>query len=253
MILNYNNTPIYYEKHGQGPVVVLIHGFLESSTMWKQLVSALDKTKTLIAIDLPGQGKSGCLGEVHTMEMMAEVVHRILEELGVSKATFIGHSMGGYVALAYAEAHEKTVEALILLNSTTLADSPERKINRDRSLKVINKDAGLYIKMAIDNLFVENTRDQYASEIENLKKEALQFPAEGIKANILGMKIRKDQTSFLKNFNKVKIMISGIQDPLISSESSKTVALQTNSELIMVSGGHMGMIENFNEIVKIYF
>lgn len=252
MILNFNNTPIYYEKQGKGPALILLHGFLESSTMWKQLISILAERKTIISIDLPGHGKSGCISKVHSMELMAEVVHKVLEVERIQSATFMGHSMGGYVALAFVEMYNDRVESLILLNSTPEEDSPERKTNRDRSIKVIESNPEVYIKMAIDNLFVESTRDVYASEIEKLKKEALQFPVEGIKANILGMKIRRKRNSVLKNFTNVKIMISGIQDPLIPLEGSKNMALRTNSNLILVSGGHMGMIENFDEVLKIF-
>lgn len=252
MLLNYNHTPIYYEKQGEGPALILLHGFLESSTMWKQLISVLSERKTIISIDLPGHGKSGCISEVHSMELMAELVYKVLEEERIQSATFMGHSMGGYVALAFAEMYNDMVDKLILLNSTPDEDSLERKINRDRSLKVIAKNPQVYIKMAIDILFVENTHDLYASEIEKMKKEALEFPVEGIKAAILGMKIRKNRISVLKNFRKVKIMISGIQDPLVALESSKKLAIQSNSDLILVSGGHMGMIENFEEIIKIF-
>jgi pimeloyl-ACP methyl ester carboxylesterase len=252
MILKFNNTPIYYEKHGKGPALFLIHGYLESSTMWGKLISILATRNTIVSIDLPGFGKSGCLSEVHSMELMAEVVHKVLEEERFDSATIMGHSMGGYVALAFAEIYPHRADKLILLNSTAEEDSPERKINRDRSLKVISKNPEIYIKMAIDNLFVESTQDLYASEIEKLKKEALNFPVEGIKAAILGMKIRKNRISVLKNFRNVKIMICGIQDPLLALESSKNEALQTNTHLILVSGGHMGMIENFDQIVKIF-
>lgn len=252
MILKFNSTSIYYEKQGEGPALILLHGFLESSTMWGELIAVLTKRNTIISIDLPGFGKSGCLSETHSMELMAEVVHKILEKEKIQSATFMGHSMGGYVALAFAEIYQQRVDKLILLNSTPEEDSPDRKMNRDRSLKVISKNPEIYIKMAIDNLFVESSQDLYASEIEKLKKEALEFPVEGIKAAILGMKIRKNRISVLKNFTNIKIMIAGIQDPLIDLESSKDLALQTNSDLILVSGGHMGMIENFDEVIKIF-
>lgn len=252
MILKFNNTPIYYQIEGNGPALILLHGFLESSTMWEKLVSVLAERNTIISIDLPGFGKSGCISEVHSMELMAEVAHKVLEKEKIQSATFMGHSLGGYVTLAFAEIYPQRVDKLILLNSTSEEDSPERKINRDRSLKVISKYPEIYIKMAIDNLFVENTWETYASEIEKLKREALEFPVEGIKAGLLGMKIRKNRVSVLKNFRNVKIMISGIQDPLLPIECSKNEALQTNSDLILVSGGHMGMIENFDEIVKIF-
>ena len=154
MIFLYKNIPIYYKTFGKGPVIVLLHGFLESSTMWKKLIPEFSKNNFLVTIDFPGHGKSGVISETHSMELMAEVVHELLKELNIASATFIGHSMGGYVALAYAELYEKEAEKLILLNSTPQADSEERKENRDRSIEIVGKVPEAYISMAIGNLFV---------------------------------------------------------------------------------------------------
>src|SRR5690606_15239375 len=186
------NIPIYYENMGKGPAVVLLHGFLESSTMWKPLLPQLSKNHFVITLDFPGHGKSGVISETHTMEMMAEVLHKLLKELHIESATFIGHSMGGYVALAYAELYGPEVEKLILLNSTAAADTEERKDNRDRSIDIVGKVPEAYISMAIGNLFAERSREKFAFEIEALKNEANSFPVEGIQAAIRGMRDRKD-------------------------------------------------------------
>ncbi len=156
MIYPYKNIPIYYETFGKGPAIVLLHGFLESSTMWKPLIPQLSKNNLVVTIDFPGHGKSGVISEIHSMELMAEVVDEIIQQLQISTATFIGHSMGGYVALAYTELFSEKVEKLILLNSTPVSDSEERKENRDRALKVIDKNPQAYISMAIGNLVCRN-------------------------------------------------------------------------------------------------
>ncbi len=248
MILNYNNTPIYYEIQGKGPALVLLHGFLESITMWEPLIPKTIENKTVITIDLPGHGKSGCIGKVHSMELMAEVVHYILKYHTIKSATFMGHSMGGYVALAYAEMYDAEVNTLILLNSTPAEDSADRKRNRDRLLKVISSNPNAFIEMAIRNLFTEETQEKYASEIQKMKNEALKFPIEGIIATIKGMKNRKDRTLILKKFSKEKYMICGIHDPIIPFKDSETLATLSGSELIKVNGGHMSLIENYDEI-----
>ena len=252
MILNYNHTQIYYKLEGRGPAIVLLHGFLESSTMWDRFIPKITGGKTIIVIDLPGHGKSGCISETHSMELMAEVLNSVLKKHKINSATLIGHSMGGYVALAFTELYNHKVDKLILLNSTPAADSEERKQNRDRALKVIAQNSKAFISMAISNLFVESAQDKYASEIQKMKDEAYTFPIEGITAAILGMKNRKDRSFVLKKFDKEKLMICGLKDPLIPYEASKSLALQTKTSLIKVSGGHMSMIENFDEIVKIH-
>lgn len=251
MILNYNYTQIYYTIEGQGPVLVLLHGFLESSTIWDSFILKMASGKTIITIDLPGHGKSDCLSEVHSMELMAEVVNVVLKENEIEVATFIGHSMGGYVALAFAELYTDKVDKLVLLNSTTAKDSKERKRNRDRAIKIIGQNPEAFISMAISNLFIESERDQYAREIQKMKEEANTFPIKGITAAILGMRNRTDRSFVLKKFNKEKLMICGLKDPLISYEVCKILALETGTALKNVSGGHMSLIENLEEIVKI--
>jgi len=252
MILNYYNTPIYYEIQGKGPAVVLLHGFLESSLMWERFIPKIINTKTIFTIDFPGHGKSGIVGDVHTMELMADIVHDILERHKIKSATFIGHSMGGYVALTYTELYEDAVEKLFLLNSTPAEDSADRKINRERAMNLISRNPRSFISITIGNWFDMNSHDQFASEIKNMLEEALKFPVEGIMATILGMKNRKDQTLTLKNFSKDKYMICGIKDPIISIEDSKILALRTETKIKIVDGGHLGLIENFDEIVKFF-
>ena len=110
MTFHYKNIPIHYKTFGNGPGIVLLHGFLESATMWKSLIPQLSKNKFVITIDFPGHGKSGVISEIHTMELMAEVVNELLLHLQISSATFIGHSMGGYVSLAFTELFPEKVE-----------------------------------------------------------------------------------------------------------------------------------------------
>ncbi|SRX52381.1 alpha/beta fold hydrolase [Aequorivita sp. CIP111184] len=244
MTFHYKNIPIHYEISGNGPSLVLLHGFLESSTMWNSLIPQFSKNNTIVTINFPGHGKSGVISEIHSMELMAEVVNELLQHLQISSATLIGHSMGGYVALAYAEMFTEKIEKLILLNSTPIADSEEKKENRNRALKVIDQNPQAYISMAIGNLFAKTSRQKYSSEIEALKKEAYSFPVEGIKAAIKGMRDRKDRTEILKNFNKEKYMILAEEDPILLLSETIEVAEKCNVSLKIIEGGHISTIEN---------
>ena len=116
MIYHYDNTPIFYEISGNGPAVVLLHGFLESTSMWAPIIEEFKHKRTIISIDLPGHGQSGVISDTHSMEAMATVVLGILQEHDFESVAVIGHSMGGYVALAMAEKHPNLVSKLILLN-----------------------------------------------------------------------------------------------------------------------------------------
>ena len=135
----FKNTQISYSDTGKGNAIVLLHGFLENKEMWDFYIPEFAKRNRVIAIDLLGHGKSECLGYVHTMEDHADAVHAVLSELRIRKAIFVGHSMGGYVSLAFAELYPENIKGLVLLNSTARADNEERKINRDRAVKAVKQ------------------------------------------------------------------------------------------------------------------
>ncbi len=251
MISYFENSKIHYTISGKGPSLVLLHGFLLSPSIWTKIISKLSKKNQVIIIDLPGHGKSETIANVQTMELMAAVVNWVLEENNISKASFIGHSMGGYISLAFAEKYPDKIETLVLLNSSTEADSKERQVNRDRAIKVIQNNSEIFIRMGIANLFTEERQEKFKHLIDKFSKEAFQFPVEGIIASIKGMKIRKDRTSVLKNFKGKKYMISGIEDPLIPISNSIKIASETNTKLFKVNSGHMSINENSDEIVKI--
>jgi len=251
MFIKYRNSKIHIQTYGKGFPLVLLHGFLLSSSIWKDLIPELSKKNQVIVLDLPGHGKSECVAEIHTMELLAEIVNSVLEKLNIEKANFIGHSMGGYTSLAFAEKYPSKIETLVLLNSSSDSDSLERIKNRDRAIKVIQTHKEVFIKMAIALLFPKNQQEKYQHLIDKFSEEALLFPVEGIIASIKGMKIRKDRTSILKSFKGNKYLISGIYDPIIPISSSKKITLETKTKLYKVNSGHMSVNENLEEIIKI--
>ena len=127
---NFKNTKISYTDSGEGNTLILLHGFLENKKMWQHFTPALAKNNRVVTVDLLGHGQSDCLGYVHTMELQAEMVFALLAHLNIKKVSSVGHSMGGYVALAFAEMYPDAIQNLVLLNSTPAADSVERQIGR---------------------------------------------------------------------------------------------------------------------------
>lgn len=254
MIHHFNNVPIYYTITGTGKPLAVLHGLMESSTMWRDTIAHFKDTHRIIAIDLPGFGQSRNISEIHSMELMASIVAEILTVEKIPSASFIGHSMGGYVALAFAENFPEMIDALILLHSTTTADSQERKENRNRAAEILYKNKDGYVSMAISNLFTEKAREQFPSEITQAKNEALTFTAQGIAAAHLGMRDRKDRTSILANFSKKKLIIAGIDDLILPISEVQHVSEVTNTPLISIDAGHMSWIENKSEMLKyMYF
>ncbi|MBN1339311.1 MAG: alpha/beta fold hydrolase, partial [Bacteroidales bacterium] len=135
--LAFNRGKIHYSDTGTGPAIVLLHGFLESLEIWDDFTKELSKEFRIIAIDLPGFGKSSDVAEVHTMEMMAKAVYEVLSHLNTGQVVITGHSMGGYAALAFAASHPEKMKGLVIFHSHAAADSEEARINRDRAIRAV--------------------------------------------------------------------------------------------------------------------
>lgn len=247
----YKNTKISYTEQGKGTAVILLHGFLENQNMWNAFIPDLSKKHRVITIDLLGHGQTECLGYVHSMEDQADMVHAVLHELKIRKAVFIGHSMGGYVALAFAEMYPENVKGIVLLNSTSRADSEERKLNRDRAIVAVKQNYTNFVRMSIANLFNEDNREKLAEEIEKVKIEALKTPLQGIVAALEGMKIRKDREVIL-HFAPFPIqLILGQKDSVLVFEVNKDQIDGTKVKLTAYPDGHMSHIENKDELKSV--
>ncbi|QBZ96987.1 alpha/beta fold hydrolase [Flavobacterium sangjuense] len=247
----YKNTKISFTEQGKGTAVVLLHGFLENKTMWSAFIPELSKKHRIITIDLLGHGETECLGYVHSMEDQADMVHAILQDLKIRKAVFVGHSMGGYVALAFAELYPDYMKGLFLLNSTSRADSDERKINRDRAIKAVKQNYTNFVRLSIANLFSEDNREKLETEIEKVKLEALKTPLQGIVAALEGMKIRKDREVLL-HFAPYPIqLVLGKKDGVLIYDENVDQIEETKVEITTFPDGHMSHIENEKELKKV--
>lgn len=216
--------------------------------MWDKYVSALTKNHRVITIDLLGHGETECLGYVHTMEDQADMIFAVLISLRIRKIVLVGHSMGGYVALAFAELYPDNVKGLFLLNSTSRADSDERKINRDRAIKAVKQNHTNFVRISISNLFSEDNREVLAKEIEKVKLEALKTPLQGIVASLEGMKIRKDREVLL-HFAPYPIqLVLGEKDGVLIYLETIDQIEGTKVELTTFPDGHMSHIENEKEL-----
>ncbi|MCI9844280.1 alpha/beta fold hydrolase [Flavobacterium pectinovorum] len=249
--LLYKNTKISYTDSGEGTSIVLLHGFLENKKMWKDYITLFSQNYRVITIDLLGHGESECLGYIHEMEDNAKVVNEILEHLKIEKATILGHSMGGYVALAFAELFPGKLQKLVLLNSTSKEDNAEKKLNRTRAIKAVKQNYINFVSLAIANLFSENNRVRLANEIEKVKTEALKTPLQGIVASLEGMKIRKDRENILKQNLFPVLLILGKKDPVLNYCESISQIENTTAKLVSFEDGHMSQIENKEDLKKV--
>ena len=242
---------LHYKVQGAGPTLVLLHGFLESMNMWDHLNEQLKGSYRILTIDLPGHGASKAMGTDLTMEKMAKAVADVLEREQISKAHFMGHSMGGYVLLSLLDLQHDLFESIVLLNSTSRADSEQRTKNREQALKLLAHNKDRYIAQAIKNLFAPEDRKDYVGQIDLLVSHAKQFPAVGIEGAIRAMMQRKDHTLTLKSYTGKKLAVCGNRDPLLSQEHNRGWTQASETDMLNLDCGHMAWLEQAVEIVKI--
>ena len=248
MTLAYKNSTIYYTDNGEGPAVVLLHGFLETSAMWVDFIPELSKNNRVICIDLLGHGQTDCIGYVHTMDAMAHAVRAVLSELNIFEAKVIGHSMGGYVALALAEQQPELVESLCLMNSTFEADDDDRKALRARANEMVKSNFENMVRMSFANLFAAESKVKFKSAYESALAIALETPVQGYIAANEGMRLRPNRLEVFKTVKGKQLLILGQKDILISVRNLKSQTKDTKIILEELSEGHMSHIENKSEL-----
>lgn len=246
--ITFKKINISFSDVGKGTAIVLIHGFLENKTMWKNIVPTLSQRNRVISIDLLGHGDTTCLGYVHSLELFAEAIEAALKHLKLRRYFLVGHSLGGYVALTMADRNPDAIKGLCLLNSTSNEDDEERKALRIRANKMVQNNFENLVRMSFVNLFTETSRNAFREEINLALKEALKTPVQGYIAANEGMRLRSNQNHVLANNSFKKLIIAGKKDPVLSYEKSVEEASATKTELKTLTNGHMSHIENLEEL-----
>lgn len=226
--------------------VVLLHGYLESRLVWEEFIPLLYKKVRVVTLDLPGHGISVVQGDTHTMEFLADTVAAGVRALGITRCTVVGHSMGGYVALALCERHPELLDGLVLLSSTPYADSPEKAENRRREIALVQAGRKeLLSRVAPAAGFAEENRARMADEIEDLTEQVFVTEDEGIVALLNGMITRKDRSEELRTTKVPVLFILGRKDNYIPVETAeKMVAEHPEARVVWLeNSGHMGFLE----------
>ncbi len=244
----YNKHHIHYKDTGEGNTIVLLHGFLESCEIWKEFTEVLSNKFRVISIDLPGHGRSEVVSDIHSMELMADCVYFVLQHLKIEKCVVVGHSMGGYVALDFAERYSHLLKGMVLFHSHALKDSEEAKKQRELTIEKIKIDHNSFINNFIPDLFATINVEKYLSEIEKLIFQASCTPKIGIIAALEGMKIRNSKLNVLATSSYPVLFIIGKEDKRINViDILSQTLLPSHSEMLLLSNtGHVGYIEAKN-------
>ena len=248
---------LHYQLVGEGPLTVFLHGFLESSTMWKPLnLTELPGTKLLI--DLPGHGKSPLSdpGDIPSMKFMADEVARVISKINPTQYRIVGHSMGGYVALELMANTPKGISKpshITLLNSNCWSDSEAKQADRLRVVRIAYTGKELFINEAIPNLFARP--EEFQKQIEALKQEAKAMSSEAIAYAALAMRTRTDYTTRVMENPSMVRFIHGALDRLVSVEELHQrlapVEGRKKPEIVIIpNAGHMAHWEATDEVVR---
>ncbi|HMQ46198.1 MAG TPA: alpha/beta hydrolase [Saprospiraceae bacterium] len=242
----YQGASIAYHTKGKGEVILLLHGFCEDSGIWEEFqTEILEEGHRVVRIDLPGFGQSAAINPI-SIEEMADLVKALMDHLQIAQFIFIGHSMGGYIALAFAQKYPSYLKGLGLFHSQPYADSEEKKANRKKSIEFIQRQGTiLFVKQLIPNLFAEAFVKSNSFLLDKLVYRATQYPAEGIMAAQQAMIDRVDHSETLARVNCPVLFIVGKEDKAIPSENSmEQLHLPQDASIhVLEKVGHMGMFE----------
>lgn len=245
--ISYQGKKINYSAYGDGNPAMLIHGFAEDAGIWSDQVNFLKENFRLLIPDIPGSGKSEMVDQNAGVEDHANCIAAIIEAEKISSCTMIGHSMGGYIALAFAEKYPDRLNGLGLFHSTTYADSEEKKDARKKSISFIRQyGAAAFIEQTTPNLFSENSKKQKPEVIASLINRYSGFDQLSLISYYEAMIKRPDRTEVLKKFSRPVMFVIGEEDKAVPMQHSLEQCHIPAVSIIHIANNtaHMGMIED---------
>jgi pimeloyl-ACP methyl ester carboxylesterase len=242
------NKSVHYIEAGKGPKVILLHGFAEDHRIWKQPVNFLSNHFRVLVPDLPGYGNSDVIEDMSISGMadwLQKFIQHITSNLNAS-IVLIGHSMGGYITLAYEEKYPASLTGIGLFHSTAFADTEEKKMMRQKSIAFISEHGSyIFLQQSIPNLFAANYRNNHAVMVTEMIENYKDLHPQTLIANYIAMAERVDRTAVLQNFKKPILFIIGREDKAVPFKDSMRLCGMPQLSYIHILGNsaHMGMLE----------
>jgi pimeloyl-ACP methyl ester carboxylesterase len=228
------------------PTLVLLHGLCESSHFWHEIAKKLQAKANIISIDLPGFGKSPLLSNITTLASIADEVHAVLMANQVNKCVMIGHSLGGYVALAFAEKYAHTLLGVGLCNSTALADTADKKDKRNKLIESLEQN-GIrpFLSSFFQGLFAPQNVQKFEQQIETLQQEAKNISVETLIKITEILRDRPDYSHVLKKLACPALFIVGKEDTVLPLQLHQEIFLmpQHTTLYLQENVGHLSVIE----------
>ncbi len=233
---------VAYTIHGEGPPVILLHGFCESAGIWEDLLPYLPSTFSYIIPDIPGFGSSPLPENKFSLSDIADTLLNWLTEIGITDFVLVGHSMGGYISLAMLRQDPGRCRGICLFHSTAQADTDEKKENRTKTAQFIRKNG----KEAFLKTFIPGLYNQSGPWVEKVERMVKKTTTESILSYTLAMRDRPDQVDIISQFEGKSLFIAGEKDSFISADALRHQAgLSKNASFILLENiGHLGMMED---------
>ena len=245
--INIDGHTVHYRDEGRNntKTVVLLHGFMQTLDVWSSYVLTYMSRFRVVTIDLPGHGQTDTFGNIHTMNFMAKVVRDVLNHIGIDRCVMVGHSMGGYVALAFADLFPATLRGLALVNSHAMADSEQKRADREEVCRMVLENKARFIIDFVPHLFSESHRQDMAQDIKYLSDQCLDTSTESIIAAQIGMARRPSRVGVLSDIEVPVMFVYGKEDGRLPAEVAVAQTLLPNrAEMIMLAKtGHMSFLE----------
>lgn len=247
-----DGSNICYSDQGKGEVIVLLHGFCGSAEYWEQVIPGLSSNYRVIAPDLRGHGASEAPLGPYSIEQMADDVLGLLDLLEISECTLLGHSLGGYITLSFAQRYASRLKGFGLIHSTAYPDSEEARENRLKSVsRIQNEGITPFVDGFVPGLFAEATASESPQLLERAKEIGYRTPPQGAAGAALAMRERPDRRDVLSATTLPVLLIAGEQDKLIPAERTFTSDNPNVTQHVISGVGHMSLFEAPEQLAEV--
>lgn len=245
-------SAVHFSEKGKGNPVVFIHGFCEIGAMWDDIASALASDFHVFYPDLPGFGRTPIASDHITLEEVAVQLEVWMEEQKIENPVVIGHSLGGYVALALLELMGSRIKGIGLVHSTAFDDDDEKKRSRNKTITFIKKQGiDKFVTAFVPQLFTAATRSQFEKDIELAVTQSKESSLVGLIAFSEAMRDRKSRLQILEDYKGPKLLIAGTEDGAVKIEASRLQKEAFTAYYELEGVGHMGQLERKEVVIEI--
>lgn len=238
------DSRLCYFDEGQGEPLVLLHGFCGSSEYWERVIPLLSDSYRLIVPDLRGHGASPAPMGAYTIEQMADDVAVLLDALELPRVTLLGHSLGGYITLSFAQRHPSRLKAFGLIHSTGYPDGEEAKEKRLAAVSAIQSEGiTAFVDGLVPGLFAPRTAETAPELLDKAKEIGYRTPPQGAVGAALAMRERPDRRDVISSAGVPVLLVSGEEDGLVPAERTFTSDKPHVVQAVIPEAGHMSMLE----------